>query len=733
MRNYFCWLAFFVIILSATLSQAAGPGQDVEAAIEEEFKWLREEAAADFVTVATKTKMTVQEAPSIVSVITGEEIRNMGARNLVDVLRTVPGFDLMQYTYLPLHKIYVRGLTSADTIEKMKMMVNGHTLQDFNLDALPLSNIRRIEIIRGPGSALYGTGAFLGVVNIITKRGGDEPSRISLEYGSHASLRPHGEFSYKKDDLSAYLYADHYTTDGYDGRIGPDMASVDPGIFPSASRRMTAHREHYTFQTDIRFKNVYLSGLVSKQDAENPISITGTLTDEDKLDVLNGYAEIGAKLLVAEKGNVRMRAYYDHDDEKFDLELLPEETGEAYGFPPGQGFHEGLHSKTSMFGGELTLDYEAYPGIQMLGGGSYEVTKLSDTKHHANYNPTGEMDIEVLGITYPPFPYQHFSGGLADISDQANSLRDAEQRVTAFYGQGLLDLKRLFSLKRGVENLSLVMGLRYDHYNTVGSAAVPRFGVIYSPTERVWFKALYGEAFRSPSFVELYLQNSASLGRGNPDLDPERIQTAEGMIGCRLTKTLRGNLTFFHVTSKDLIQFSMEEFAYVNVGRTESAGVEAELRLSFGKHDYAYCNFTWQDVRNTTNATIEGTDQRQGDFFPGSIPEFYGNIGVNYDMTENIIANVSLNYTGERRRSEERMWDAEKGELVPIDLRDPIKARTLVNASLIFRNFVKGLEMQLSGFNLFDSDSRDPDPDGYLEEDMPRPGRTFTGRVSYSF
>jgi hypothetical protein len=62
MKKCIYWLSFFVIILSAMLSQAAGPGQDVDAAIDEEFKWLREEAAAEFVTVATKTKMSAQEA-----------------------------------------------------------------------------------------------------------------------------------------------------------------------------------------------------------------------------------------------------------------------------------------------------------------------------------------------------------------------------------------------------------------------------------------------------------------------------------------------------------------------------------------------------------------------------------------------------------------------------------------------------------------------------------------------
>jgi len=213
------------------------------------------------VSVATKTEMTMQEAPSIVSVITGDEIRNMGARNITDVLRTVPGFDITHTIEVPNHTPHVRGSGELLTI---KMMINSHSFRGTDgqmallFDMLPVRSIRRIEIIRGPGSALYGTGAFFGVVNIITKEGGDVPSGITLEGGSYGTIKPSGEFSYKDDDFKAYIYADFHTTDGYDGTVESDRATDSPVLGSAAPGKLTSDRKYGNVQANVSFKKLFL-------------------------------------------------------------------------------------------------------------------------------------------------------------------------------------------------------------------------------------------------------------------------------------------------------------------------------------------------------------------------------------------------------------------------------------------------------------------------------------------
>jgi len=97
-----------------------------------------------------------------------------------------------------------------------------------------------------------------------------------------------------------------------------------------------------------------------------------------------------------------------------------------------------------------------------------------------------------------------------------------------------------------------------------------------------------------------------------------------------------------------------------------------------------------------------------------------------------VIANISMNYTGKRERTEEKTWSGET--LVYRDQREPVDERWLLNASLAFRNiFCKGLDFQISGFNLLDVDHRDPDVNGNIANDLPRPGRTISGRITYRF
>jgi iron complex outermembrane receptor protein len=690
-------------------------------------------------TTATKTAMKESEAPSIVSVITAEEIKNMGARNIVDVLRTVPGFDLTLSSATATYQMNIRGMRSSAQNDKVKLMIDGHSMsalfgnsqQLFN--ATPIANIKQIEIIRGPGSALYGTGAFLGVVNIITKKGGDEPSQVAVEGGSFGTVKPYGTLSYKKDDLRVALYGDYYSTDGYKKSIDSDLFGTRPRS--AAPGDTTTASENQTLHADIRYKELYFSGFFQKMDMEIPVGVSNALTDGDDGKMKYAYGEIGYKLSIAARGNLQVRAFYDYAEQNALVEIFSEETAAAvYGWKNGQGIFGLPYAENSIMGGEISAAYKIAKGIQFVAGTSYEYYKQFDPKSYANANIIGRP-LVFNGITYAPMQYL---GGMTDISENANWIKEANRTIYALYGQGIFDIRDIFSLKKGVESLSLTAGVRYDNYDDFGSSVNPRFGLVYAPTSDLYFKMLYGTAFRAPNFKELYAINNTS-GVGNENLNPEKISTSEALIGYNFAKNLKGSLTFFDVRAKDLVQIVSPVTpglprTYNNIGEMESNGIEAELKLLFGKQRYAYLNFTLQDVKDTTHATIRsagGQIYTQEDFNPGSVPKFYGNIGVNYDITDHIILNTWVNYVGERDRTEAKAWSGEN--LVPVDARDPVKDRALVNATLTFRNFYKGLELQLSGFNLFNADHRDPEPSGAVKNDLPLAGTSFIGRVSYSF
>jgi len=544
-----------------------------------------------------------------------------------------------------------------------------------------------------------GQAPFSGIINIVTKEGGDEPSSVALEGGSYGTLKPSGELSYKDSDFRVYLYGDYYRTDGYDKIIESDMTSNSEWFESSAPGELTDEVRYFNLQTNISYKNFYFTGLFCANKMNSPVGIAKALTDESEVKDRYFNGELGYKTVVTDKGNLMFRMYYDRFELDRLWEIFPEETAELHtDFPPGEGLSGKPLSKYSHLGGEIQTDYAFSPGIQLVGGMSCDYSEVFDVKSLANHNVIGSP-LEVDGITYPAFPYQYFHTGWTDISENGNWLEESDRTVLAFYAQGIFDLKKLFSLTAGIENLSFTAGVRYDDYDDVGSTTNPRFGIVWAPTEKLYFKALYGTAFRAPDPGELHVKNNPAQ-TGNRDLKPEELETSEFLVGYNFTRNIRSNITCFNVKTDNLIILKNREF--INAGKAESSGIETEVKIGSDRFKYAYLNFTWQDVKNTTHATItsaDGQSYTQEDYNPGGIPEFYGNIGVNYDFfNEHVIANISLNYVGERDRSEEKKWDDET--LVRSDQRDPTKDRTLVNASLTFRNFFKGLEAQVSCFNI---------------------------------
>ncbi len=729
----------FIVVSIVMISLLFEPERLFAAAPEswdEMYEMSVEELLAIEVSIATRFPMASKEAPAIISVVTAAEIRNMGAENIIDILRTIPGFDLTHIVQRAYHQGGVRGINPKTYANLVVILVNGHRFgagcytggPGFFFDVIPINNIKKIEIIRGPGSALYGSEAFNGVINIITREGGDAPSRLSAEAGSFNTHKYAGEFSYDKDAFKFYLFGEYYTTDGSAGIVESDFATRQFGPAGSAAPgRTTESKTYYTFFTDIDYKNFYFNGYLQQLNTEIPIGLGRALTDEDNIDLFYTYFDLGASFSLKEKGNLDVRLHYDYSDEVYFQELLPEETGALMGFPPGEGLMVEPKRKNSNIGVEMSADYDIHSSVKLVAGASYELIDLFDVTSLGNFNLTG-APLEIDGIVYEP--NEHF-GGMLDISENGNYTRDRSREIAAVYSQATVDMKKLLSLESHVENMSVTAGVRYDHYSDIQSSVTPRLGVVYAPTKKLYFKALYGKGFNAPDFVDLHVENNPIV-LGNPDLKPEKITTIEGLIGYNFSERLKTSATFFHTEARDLIE--IKEGLTQNIGKMRSDGFELELKAGLDNLKYVYANATWQDVKNTTRETIisnGGQTYTRKDYFPGNLPSFIANMGVNYDIFDWLIANISLNYLGERERSEEKIWAGET--LVDLDDRDPISDRLLLNATVTFRNFYKGLEAQISGWNLLDQDHRDPVQDGSIVNDQPRPGARFMVRLSYLF
>jgi len=638
--------------------------------------------------IATKHLEREAKAPAIATVITANEIRNMGARNLLDILRRVPGIGVNIASAPPVvRSVAVRGIKTLYS-EKILVMMDGHRLNDIGnataiLDYgdLSVENIKRVEVIRGPGSALYGAGAFLGVVNIVTKEA-DDINGLQVTAGGGRFDTEHYNvlFGHPGEKIKVSGYLDYLNTDGPSSFIGQDA------IGNSGDTLNWQEKAELGF--NISYNDFTLRGLYHTNENGPYIGVAGALNDDSVLRYGNGgYLDLSFRKAFANNINITARAYGDYFKIDNYFEILPE------GFP---GFPEGMighpQTKERILGSEVSLDYGISDHLLTFGV-MYENERLYDVRHETNYNP-----LEVVPTPLePPGPVQ-------DVSDWANFNEDSTRGVWAVYLQDVWSLS---------ETASLTAGVRNDRYSDIGGSINPRLGFVWEFLENMSLKLLYGSAFRAPSFTELHQKNNPS-NVGNPDLKPEEIKTYEVGLEKRFIIndsfwTFRVN--YFHNSIDDLIIIDTTSVPPqdINGGSAKVDGVEAELLFDFSRDLYGYLNYSYQDPRDGE------TDKRLPD-----VPSSRANAGINFVPWRYLNANINVSWVGDRPRAEG-------------DPRGALSSNTLVDLTLIAKNFYKKLEVRGSVYNLFDEDYRDPCPDLSVPDDYPTNERMFILELRYLF
>lgn len=724
------------------------------------------------ISLASRTEEPISEAPSIAAVITAQDIQNMGARSFEDILRQIPGFDLVLNPSTSNLGIAVRGVLSTNaTNNQVKFLINGHHVHSIvgggphhYLDYLPVHNILKIEIIRGPGSALYGANAFSAVINIITK-GTESQSEASIEAGSYDTLRPSLFWANEYREWQMAFSASMIDTDGYRGKIKSDAATNLFGpSFSGAPGYTTQAADNLTLQADVAYKNFKLTGLYNRLDKQYAVGIANALTDESQLEVEAGFTELSyTHELGSGKGSFNFRTYYDFFNFSPRFEVFSEETSQFFNnivYPNSPGFPEGESVMGQpgvdfyLIGSEITAKYDPMPGIQLLGGVLYDYSKIFNPTHMVNANITG-APLQIGDRIFGPFQY---IGPLTDIAELPGGswIQRGDRTNFATYAQTRIDFGTLLDWTNQIESFALTLGLRHDDYDDIGSSTNPRVGLVFSPSPKIFFKGLYGEAFRAPTFDELYQINNPSF-IGNPNLRPQKLVTKEFQVGTNYTEHWVATLSFFDTRIEDIINLvpisepGQTGNQFRNEGQIHAEGIEIDTKYAFSKTRNVYFNFTYQKAQNTTNEMIAIPSQpgqeivcTQPDYNVGNIPKAIYNAGFNVDLWERLNWNAYVNYTTDRERSGQLTFLPEESviihngsscvidRLVRVDQRSDTPSRLLFNTS-IQMEFGRGLHLKLSGFNLLDEDHRDPDSSGAILEDIPRPGANFTFTASYKF
>jgi iron complex outermembrane receptor protein len=647
---------------------------------------------------ATKHLIEAKDAPAIASVVTGEEIRNAGAMNLLDVLQRLPGIGVTRNFY-SVYEVEVRGLKSTRN-NRVQLLMDGHKLEypttggaSWAWDAVSMEQVKRIEVIRGPGSALYGANAFSGIVNVVSQKGDDiDGTQVSAGGGSFELKRInvlHGREYGETDVLASLTYYDVESADLY----VPMDAIGQSGYTDDWA-------ESWDGSLRISWKDFTLSGKYLKRENGPYIGVTNVLTDESILETEQYYIDLIYTRELNERWNISSRGYYDYLDVTFNWKLFPDEfitlprsvvpppplTIGDFTFPGGVYGTPHFNDKT--FGVELGTDYQIANNNKLTLGLFYEKLDHGDVTHYANFDPNTGINL----------------GSYQDITSWANWSQEMTREIIAAYIQDEWQPS---------ETVGVTFGVRYDDYSDVGDSTNPRLGIVWNFHQKADVKLLYGTAFRVPTLDELYsINNPAAIG--NPNLIPEEMETIEAGLAYRPIDGMNMNVNAFYNQVSDIIRLvplastpGANEFQ--NTGDATIYGLEFDLRYYWQRENEAYFNYTWQHPE----------DDETGEEIP-DVPSSRWNLGLTMRFWEHLKGNANILYVGERPRA--------LG-----DPRPDLDSYTKVDLNLILDNLYKTLKFRGSVYNLFDEDISYPATPGTLYYDYPAPGRTIFLEVRYTF
>jgi outer membrane receptor for ferrienterochelin and colicins len=643
-----------------------------------------------FISIASGSRQPITRAPSVATVITTEDIAAIGAADLDEVLETVPGLHVSR-SPLAYNPIYIIRGISTQYNPQVLMLVNGIPITGVTFGdrsiiwgGMPVENIARIEVIRGPGSALYGADAFSGVINITTKTAADiNSTELGLRAGSFNSRDgwvQHGG-TWGGFDVAAYLRAGH--TDGQRQIIAADALSGTPN--PSlAPGPVNVGRDAIDGRFDLsRDKWRLRAGYQQRDNVGTGAGVASALDPQGK----NFGERISTDLTYQDVNfapdlDVTAQASYLHIIEKSELTLFPAGTNLGSGvFPVGVIGNPAKWERHLRF--NLSTAYTGLQSHKLRFGAGTQNDDLYRTRETKNFD-----------AAYAPVP-------LVDVSDSAPFLRPHSRRVSYVYAQD----EWAFT-----QDWYLTAGLRRDHYSDFGNTTNPRVALVWETAYNLTSKLLYGRAFRPPSFTELYsINNPVTLG--NPNLKPETNQSAELAFAWQAASTVQANLNLFRYQMKDILRFKPNPDGSAtaqNAGRQHGQGFEVELVWDVKPNLRLSGNYAQQD------SVDEATHQDAG-----NAPERHVYARADWRFMPRWTLDTQLNYIADRKREAS-------------DTRPPIADYHTVDLTLRNQKRNSDWDFAVKVLNLFNADVREPSPSpGLIPNDLPLAGREWRVELSH--
>ncbi|MEN2994748.1 MAG: TonB-dependent receptor [Thermodesulfovibrio sp.] len=600
----------------------------------------------EIIVTATRFEEPKGDLPYTVQIITKEDIKNSTARDLGDLIIEAAIGHVHKYPGVSTSRIGLRGFFTDlfdDIKSRVLVLINGNRAGTVNLATIPVDDIERIEIIKGPASVIYGSSAMGGVINIITKKGKEEGIQGSIggEAGSWNYWKTKGEISGKKGSFDFYISASRSSIDEYSAKGYGKIENT------GYNNQALSVRLGYSF-----FDKHNISLGIQHWKGWD-IGIPGARYKPDPDD------------------------YKNIDRNRIDLEYKTETFKGGYYITKNKDeFHEVNKSVIS----DITVKKTTTQGLSLskvflfdehkiILGAQWERIEIKSSKTKgAPYNPNSEYD-----------SYGLFSEGRLSLFDKRLFI-NLGVRYDYFENE-ILSTPGIESLKPRKENL--------DNLTLRG-------GVLYKLTDSFSIRGSAGTAFRAPAPNELAADYASGTYRyiGNPNLKPEKSKSFD--IGFSYIKDLfKSDISFFHSIFKDKITYyfdsALNANSYRNVDGAVIQGIDGnfsyDIGLSYGLSFSLepFINFTYHTRYESKDETEISKYGKTLQYIPKSIASFGIKAGKDrWDLK------FIANYIGK-----ERVFDWNYGKAIDKD------DFTVFNFKGSYRP-IKNLELILSVENLFD-------------------------------
>lgn len=649
-----------------TLALISSPAVAAESVDEAELNQLM--AVLDKHTaIATETRMNADYIPGMVTVLHGDELEARGIRNLAKAMTLVPGFDVA-INNSGAQGLLSRGLGSGYAPATAMIMVNGSPMvstfagQSSGVAAIPIEQVDRIEVIRGPGSAINGEFAYSGVINIITRKCNN---RVYGSVGRFESYDGGVATAWTSDDREDFLSLNvaGATSNGADHYIGPDSF----GNYGTTNEA----RESLSAFASASYDDFTLLAHIIKGGQGDFFGVMPSATMEESGHGLSQHQQVKtveARFAreVNDDFSLHLKAgWQEQEMEQDPTYMVPEGFDPSLsqlpflnaGNPYPEGILVGILARENKYFTAIDSTWSGWTGHKVLTGLSYSRSKMQDLWHEWNID---------LTPPYPPTPLQRYSGA-------ANLMvpEDPQRKVTS------LSLQDEWTIS---DTIHLTFGLRYDHYSDVGDDLTPRLAGVWTPRPQHIFKAQYARAFRPPTFMELY--GNESFVKGNPNITPETVDTVEiGYIFRNERRTAKATLFYSdnHDTIVSQINPVSGTMSYQNTAGAIQRGGEIEIREVLNRLLTLDANLSYVDTELVDNkATVPGTRN------------WLANAALIYSPVAWTTMALQYRYVGEQERKE-------------IDSRPPAADYQVVDFTLSLFP-LPGLTLRAGVKNLLDED-----------------------------